>query len=114
MDLRKKLEDAIEQETFKRIKLDLYLARYWLKGSKGKSEFAEALGISVDSTLVAETIRILKAILNDNVQSPTGRQINLVPRPQTADQRNKLNKLMKIQRNQQEGNARQLQGTLLI
>ena len=100
LDLRKKLEGAIEREMFKRIKIDLYLAKYWLRRSIGKSEYAESLGISVDSTLVAETIKILKSILNDRVQPPTGRVLNLVPRPQTPKQRNKVNQLMKIQRSQ--------------
>ena len=98
IDLRQKLEDAIEEETMKRIKIEMYLERYYIK-ENGKSEYSKALGFSVDSRLVGETIRLIKAILNDKFRLSTGRSFNLVTKLQSDEHRTKLNSIMSNQSN---------------
>ena len=77
---REALENAVEQEIQRKVKLDLRLRKVRCKNARGNSVMSAIYGVSVDARQVSEAVKGLRAALHCNCRPPTGRQMIFVTR----------------------------------
>ena len=82
---REALEQAVEQEIQRKVKLDLKLRKVRCKNARGNEVMTAIYGVSVDACQVSEAVKGLRAVLHCNCRHPTGRQLTFVTRSNNDD-----------------------------
>ena len=82
---REALENAVEHEIQRKVKLDLKLRKVRCKNARGNNVMTAIYGVSVDARQVSEAVKGLRAVLHCNCRPPTGRQLIFVTRSSNND-----------------------------
>ena len=82
---RDALENAVEREIQRKVKLDLRLRKVRCKNARGNEVTTTIYGVSVDACQVSEAVKGLRAVLHCKCRPPTGRQLVFVTRSRNDD-----------------------------